>query len=54
MDAAVVNPGAILDRDTILLQSVNGTAHGPVLVLYSPAVLFVDCAGIAKGWRIAS
>ena len=52
MDAAVVNPGAILDHDTILLQSVNGTAHGPFLVLYTPAVMFTDCIGIAKGLMI--
>ena len=52
MDAAVVNPGAILDHDTILLQSVNGTAHGPSLVLYTPAVSFTDCTGIVGGLRI--
>ena len=52
MDAAVVNPGAILDHDTILLQSVNGTAHGPFLVLYSPAVSFIDCTWIAVALRI--
>ena len=49
-----MNPGAILEPAAILLQSVNGTANGPVLVLYTPAVLFVHCAGIAKGSRIAS
>ena len=53
MDAAVVNPGAILDHDTILLQSVNGTAHGLPLVLYTPAVSFADCCGIAVGLMIA-
>ena len=45
--------GAILDPAAILVQSVNETAHGPALVLYTPAVSSIDCAGIAKGWQIA-
>ena len=51
--AIVMNPGVILNCDTILTQSVNETAHGPALVLYTPAVTFTNCVGIAKGWRIA-
>ena len=54
LKVAVVNPGAILDHDTILLQSVNGTAHGLPLVLYTPAVSFIDCTGIAVALRIGS
>ena len=49
-----MNPGAILEPAAILLQSVNGTAEGPVLVLYTPAVLFIDCTGIAVGLGIGS
>ena len=45
--------GAILDPAAILVQSVNETAHGPALVLYTPAVSSIDCAGIAEGWQIA-
>ena len=41
--AIVVNPGVILNRDTILRQPVNETAEGPALVLYTPAVTFTDC-----------
>ena len=50
----VVNPGAILDRDTILAQLVNGTAHRPPLVLYTPAVSSSYCGGIAGGLGIAT
>ena len=39
-------------RGWILTQSVNGTAHGPSLVLYTPAVSFTDCTGIVGGLRI--
>ena len=51
--AIVMNPGVILNCDTILTQPVNETAHGPALVLYTPAVTFTNCIAIAKGWRIA-
>ena len=49
-----MNPGAILEPAAILLQSVNGTANGPVLVLYTPAVTFTDCTRIAVRFRIVS
>ena len=38
----------------ISLQSVNGTADRPALVLYSPAVTSTDCTGIAMGLWIAA
>ena len=41
-------------HDTIRLQLVNGTAHGLPLVLYTPAVTFTDCTGIAVRFRIVS
>ena len=49
-----MNPGAILEPAAILLQSVNRTAHGTALVLYTPAVMFIDCTGIAVGLGIGS
>ena len=38
------NPGAIGARDR---------RQAARLVLYTPAVSSIDCAGIAKGWQIA-
>ena len=46
-------PGVILNTDAIPAQSVDSTADGAVLVLYSPAVPFTNCAGIALELQIA-
>ena len=40
------HPSAILDNNAILAQLVNGTAHGPRLVLYTPAVSCGYCGEI--------
>ena len=46
--------GAIFNHHAIQAQLVNGTAHRPPLVLYTPAVSYGYCGEIAKGFRIAT